>query len=68
MTMQLIEPLHTAKQASRLAEITVLSAFLEFMTYSLAEITTQFPEFMTAGKHPNRHYLLSLLLIFGLSL
>ena len=32
-----IEPLHTAKRASRLVEITTPSAFLEFMT---------------AGKHP----------------
>ena len=37
MTMKLIEPLHTAKRASRLVERTAPSAFLEFKT---------------AGKHP----------------
>ena len=37
MMMQSIEPLHTAKQVSRLVEITAPSGFLEFMT---------------AGKHP----------------
>ena len=39
MTMQSIEPLHTAKRVSRLVEISAPSAFLELMT-------------MTAGKHP----------------
>ena len=37
MTMQSIEPLHTARRVSRLVEIAAPSAFLELMT---------------AGKHP----------------
>ena len=37
MTIQLIEPLHTAERASQLAQVTAPSAFLEFMS---------------AGKHP----------------
>ena len=37
MTIQLIEPLHTAERVSQLAQVTAPSAFLEFMS---------------AGKHP----------------
>ena len=57
MMMESIEPLHTAKRASRLVEITAPHAFQEFMTAGKHPATPRFGRYILS---PSNLYLVAL--------